>query len=134
MYEYQARMLENYDGDTMTVEIDLIPNEDRDLGFGVHKNLHETTTETLRLYGVNSPEIKAPGPEGEQARDWLRQWLVDHCPGGGFTVNTFRTSGVNPLDKKEKYGRYLAIVTAPDGHRLNDDLISSGHGVPYMVT
>lgn len=133
MYEYTARMIDNYDGDTMTVEIDLVPNEDRDLGFGIHKNLHETTVEKLRLYGVNCPEIKAAGPEGEQARDWLRTWMAAHVPEGSFTLNTFRTSGVNLRDKQEKYGRYLAMVTAPDGHRLNDDLITSGHGVPYMV-
>src|ERR1700750_849405 len=104
-------MIDNYDGDTMTVEIDLVPDEDQDLGFGVHKNLHETTVEKLRLYGVNAPEIKAPGPEGERARDWLKQWMVDHCPGAQFTLNTFQTSKDNPRDKQEKYGRYLAIVT-----------------------
>lgn len=134
MYEYTARMIDNYDGDTLTVEIDLVPNENRDLGFGVHKNLHETTVEKLRLYGVNAPEIKAAGLEGEEARDWLRAWYAEHCPDGDFTLNTFATSSHNPLDKQEKYGRYLAIVTAPDGRRLNDDLITSGHGVPYMVT
>jgi endonuclease YncB( thermonuclease family) len=134
MYEYTARLLENYDGDTLTVEIDLVPNEDVDLGFGVHKNLHETTVEKLRLYGVNAPEIKASGTDGEQARDWVKQWFTDHCPGASFTLNTFATSSLNTRDKQEKYGRYLAIVTSPDGRRLNDDLITSGHGVPYMVT
>lgn len=133
MYEYTARMIDNYDGDTMTVEIDLIPDQLQDLGFGFRKNLHETTVEELRLYGVNCPEIRAAGPEGEEARDWLDQWMAEHVPEGDFTLNTFPTSGRNPLDKQEKYGRYLAIVTAPDGHRLNDDLILSGHGVPYMV-
>lgn len=134
MYEYTARMVDNYDGDTMTVEIDIVPNEDHDLGFGIHKNLHETAVEKLRLYGVNAPEIKAAGTDGEAARDWLREWMRTHCPDGDFTLNTFPTSGTNTRDKQEKYGRYLAIVTAPDGHRLNDDLILSGHGVPYMVT
>jgi len=133
MYEYTARVMDNYDGDTLTVEIDLVPNEDRDLGFGIHKNLRETTIEKLRLYGVNAPEVKAAGPEGEEARDWLRVWFAEHCPGGDFTLNTFQTSRLNTRDKQEKYGRYLAIVTAPDGRRLNDDLITSGHGVPYMV-
>jgi endonuclease YncB( thermonuclease family) len=134
MYEYTARLIDNYDGDTMRVEIDLIPDQDVDLGFGIRKNLHETATEILRLYGVNSPEIRAKGPEGEQARDWLQQWLTDHAPAGEFTINTFPSSGTNTRDKQEKYGRYLAIVTAPDGHRLNEDLVASGHGTPYMVT
>lgn len=134
MYEYAARLLENYDGDTMTVEIILIDERKIDLGFGVVKDFYETTVEKLRLYGVNSPEIKAVGTEGEQARDWVRQWFTDHCPGGTFTLNTFASSSLNTRDKQEKYGRYLAIVTAPDGKRLNDDLIASGHAVAYMVT
>lgn len=133
MYEYQARLIENYDGDTMTVEV-ILKDVHEDLGFGIFMDYHETRVEILRLYGVNSPEIKAAGPEGEQARDWLRQWLTEHAPSGQFTVNTFPSSKVNPTDKKEKYGRYLAIITAPDGHRLNDDLVTSGHAVPYMVT
>lgn len=133
MYEYTAHLVDNYDGDTMTVRIDLIGPVTEDLGFGVVKDFHETTVEKLRLYGVNAPEIKTVGPEGEQARDWLRQWLTDHAPDGVFTVNTFKTSSLNPLDKQEKFGRYLAIVTAPDGHRLNDDLVAAGMAVPYMV-
>lgn len=126
-------MISDYDGDTMTVKV-VVKDIHEDLGFGIFMDLRETAVKILRLYGVNSPEIKAPGPEGEQARDWLRQWFVDHVPDGVFTVHTFKSSGVNPLDKTEKYGRYLSIVTAPDGHRLNDDLITSGHAVPYMVT
>lgn len=134
MYEYSARMIDNYDGDTMTAEIVLLPDQLEDLGFGIHKNFYETATKKFRLYGVNAPEVKAAGPEGEQAREWLREWFADHVPEGVFTLNTFKTSSANPDDKQEKYGRYLAIVTAPDGRRLNDDLITSGHGVPFMVT
>lgn len=133
MYEYTAMLVDHYDGDTMVVRIVLI-DQTEDLGFGIVRDFHETTDEKLRLYGVNCPEIKAAGPEGEAARDWVDTWFAEHAPDGIFTVNTFKTSSLNPLDKQEKYGRYLAIVTAPDGRRLNDDLISSGHGVPYMVT
>src|SRR4029077_12413933 len=109
MYEYQATLVSDYDGDTMTVKM-VVKDIHEDLGFGIFMDHRQTEIAILRLYGVNSPEIKAPGPEGEQARDWLRQWMTDHVPNGQFTVNTFRSSGVNPLDKKEKYGRYLAIV------------------------
>lgn len=133
MYEYHATMIDNYDGDTMTVEITLIDST-QDLGFGIVKDFHESTVEKLRLYGVNSPEIKAAGTSGEEARDWVRQWMAEHVPDGVFTINTFPSSGVNTRDKQEKYGRYLSIITAPDGHRLNDDLVTSGHAVPYMVT
>ena len=133
MYEYDARMVENYDGDTMSVEI-LLVNETIDLGFGEVRTFRESKRAKLRLYGVNAPEIKATGPEGEAARDWVAEWMRLHCPDGWFTLNTFKTSSVNPDDKGDKYGRYLALVTAPDGRRLNDDLILSGHAVPYMVT
>ena len=133
MYEYTARLIDNYDGDTLSVEITLI-DETADLGFGEVRTFRETKAAKLRLYGVNAPEIRAAGPDGEAARDWVAGWFSLHCPNGWFVLNTFKTSSLNPFDKEDKYGRYLAIVTSPDGRRLNDDLILSGHGVPYMVT
>jgi endonuclease YncB( thermonuclease family) len=134
MYEYSATLVDNYDGDTLTVDTVLMPDEWVDLGFGIRKNFYQLERMKLRLYGVNAPEIKDPGPAGEDARDWVKKWFTDNCPGGVFTLNTFATSSKNTEDKDDKYGRYLAIVTAPNGRRLNDDLISTGHGVPYMVT
>lgn len=132
MYEYTARLIDITDGDTARLLITLI-DDAIDVGFGVTSYRHETKREKVRLYGINAPELRAAGTAGEDASAYADQWVVEHCPEGTFTLNTFKTSGVDADDKQEKYGRYLAIITAPDGHRLNDDLVTAGHAVPYMV-
>lgn len=129
MYEYCGRLISMTDADTLRVEIVLI-DEQRDLGFGIARHMHETVPQKLRLYGVQAPERYTTA--GKAATAWVLQWLTEHCPDGVFTVNTFK--GSYGLDKQEKYGRYLAIITAPDGQRLNDDLVATGNAVPYMVS
>ena len=60
MYEYRIRnVLRVYDGDTITVELDL--------GFGVYKK------EKLRFAEINAPELRGEErPEGLKSRDWLK--------------------------------------------------------------
>lgn len=36
--------------------------------------------------------------------------------------------------RKEKYGRWLATITAADGACLNTDLLNAGHAAPYDGT
>ena len=45
MYEYRATVISVYDGDTITVDIDL--------GFGI-----VLRKQKLRLYGLNTPEVR----------------------------------------------------------------------------
>lgn len=118
MYEYTAWGLNTLrdprgvvDGDTMHVGVDL--------------GLDVAVQVTLRLYGINAPEMRTP--EGKAAKQWAIAWFVTHCPSGTFTVNTIK-------DQREKYGRYLAVVTAPGGAVFNDDIVAAGHAVPYTVT
>lgn len=86
MYIYKAIVIKVYDGDTITVNIDL--------GFGVSK------TERLRLYGINTPEVRGTERiEGLKSRDWLRTLILNK----EIIVKTYR-------DKKGKYGRYLADI------------------------
>ena len=132
MYEYQARLIALFtDGDTAHVEVTVV-DETKDVGFGLVIRRFETVRQKLRLYGINAPEIKASGSAGEDAQAFAQQWVAMHCPDGTFTLNTFKTSARNPDDKQEKFGRYLAVITAPDGHRLNDDLVAAGQAVPYF--
>ena len=116
MYEYIAWGLADkrdprgvVDGDTMHVGVDL--------GMEVAVNT------TLRIYGINAPELSTQA--GKDAKAWAIDWFVTHCPNGQFIVNTLK-------DKTEKYGRYLATITAPDGHVYNDDIVYYGHAVPYF--
>lgn len=114
MYEYSAIVLKVIDGDTVDVDIDL--------GLNVHRH------ERLRIVGIDAPEINAPGTAGEEARDWLRKYLVI---GDTIIVRTVK-------DRKEKYGRYLAsIQAAPHAWEgtmpidIGTEMIAAGHARAY---
>lgn len=116
MYEYSSWGLDSprnplgvVDGDTMHVGVDL--------------GMDIATQTTLRIYGVNAPEMSTDA--GKAAKQWAIEWFRTHCPGGKFTIQTRK-------DAKEKYGRYLATIIAPDGANFNADIIASGNAVPYF--
>ncbi len=97
MYEYRAIVTKVYDGDTITVEIDL--------GFNAWQKGID-----LRLYGINAPEVRlgrrttaADKKRGLKARDWLLEQIL----GKQVILRTYR-------DKKGKFGRYLAEVYPAD--------------------
>jgi micrococcal nuclease len=87
VYEYLAKVVRVIDGDTIEVEVDL--------GFKIKH------TTILRLSGINAPELRTP--EGVAAK----AWLVQRIEGKSVAVRTMK-------DKKEKYGRYLALVEYHD--------------------
>lgn len=101
-YIYRARIVSVYDGDTVTVDIDV--------GFGVW--LHK---QKLRLFGINAPEVRGEEREaGIESRDALRAMLP---VGRSVVIATKR-------DKKGKYGRWLAEVyyaspTNPNGPMMS---------------
>lgn len=98
------------DGDTLYCGIDL--------GCSVAIN------ETIRLYGVNAPEMRTDA--GKQAKVWVTAWFAQHCVDGKFVLAT-------QLDKTEKFGRLLGDIYTPDGAHLNSDMVTAGQAVPYMV-
>jgi len=115
MFYYKAIITEVYDGDTVTVDIDL--------GFNNWKK-----GEKLRLYGIDTPELR--GSElikGREARDFVRERVL----GKEIIIHTYK-------DKKGKYGRYLATIMYrrhpedTDNINLNDELVAKGMAVPYF--
>ena len=112
-YTYVAWLSQGFvsihDGDTLHCGVDL--------GCDVSVNM------TIRLYGINAPELSTP--EGKVAKTFVQQWFAYHCPTGGFILQTIK-------DRREKYGRYLGIVLSQDGGNLNDDMVSSGNAVVYL--
>lgn len=104
MYVYAADAMRVVDGDTLHARLDL--------GCDVRINL------TLRLAGINAPEMATP--EGKVAR----QWLVDRIArSSAFTVHTVK-------DTREKYGRYLAVLF--DGEdNINAEMVAAGQAFPY---
>ena len=107
MYEYRAFVRKVYDGDTITVDIDL--------GFGV-----VLKSQKIRLLKINAPEIRGKRrAEGLKSRDFLREnignkWVI---------IKTTK-------DKKGKYGRWLGEVFLGD-RNINDLLVEKGLAEVY---
>jgi micrococcal nuclease len=100
-----ATVTEVVDGDTIDAAIDL--------GFRVRYDVR------VRLAGIDAPEVRAKGPEGEAARDWLRARLPVGTP---VVLVTDKPS--------DKYGRYLAWVF--EGlDNVNAEIVAAGHARPY---
>jgi len=108
MYEYRAKIIDVYDGDTVTAVVDL--------GFLHYQEMK------LRLYGIDTPELRgAEKIEGRKVRDIVRGKILDER----VTIKSYK-------DKQGKYGRYLATIILDDGLNLNQWLIDNGHAKPYL--
>lgn len=110
LYIYEAFVTKVYDGDTITVNIDL----------GLTTSING---EKIRLHRINTPEVRGPEkPEGLKARDFLRGLILDKK----IVLETIK-------DKKGKYGRYLGeiFLEMEDGSwlNLNDHLVEKGFAV-----
>jgi micrococcal nuclease len=112
-YTYRATVMRIYDGDTIFVDLDL--------GCGIHLKGTNGKGEALRLYGIDTPEIRGEErPEGLVAKDRV----VELIPvGTEIVVETL-------LDKSGKYGRLLAVVhyevTEGMWRSLNAQLVTEG--------
>ena len=107
MYEYRARVLSVYDGDTIRADIDL--------GLCV-----KLCNQQLRLYGINTPEVRGSYRlKGIAARDALRS-LID---GEDVKIVTHK-------DRTGKYGRWLVEVWFREIH-VNEWLLQNGYAEVY---
>lgn len=101
MYTYQAKVLSVYDGDTITIKIDL--------GFKITQEMK------IRLENVDAPELRGDQRElGLLARDYLRNLINKK----DIIINTVK-------DEKGKYGRYLGTIMLGDLN-VNQHLINKG--------
>jgi len=107
-YIYKAKVIKVYDGDTITVSVDL--------GFKIH------TIEKIRLFDIDTPELRGDErPDGLISRDWLREKILDK----EIILKTFK-------DKKGKYGRYIGeIYLEGEEISLNEQLINEGLAERY---
>jgi len=109
LYEYSAKVVKVYDGDTITVDVDL--------GFGVW--MHK---QKIRLVGINTPEVRGEErEEGLKSRDWLREKILDKQ----ITLRTAK-------DRKGKYGRWLGAVILHSTN-INQEMISLGLAEKYVT-
>jgi len=86
MYSYKCLVERVIDGDSVVGIVDL--------GFGLKQKM------TLRLFGINAPEIR-----GKQKADGLvsKDWLQIQVEAQEVTIQTIK-------DRRGKYGRILAII------------------------
>jgi len=111
MYNYEAILLRVIDGDTVHLMVDL--------GMDVQVACK------CRLWGINAPEMNTE--EGKKAKAYLESLLPLGCR---RIVNTMK-------DKKEKYGRYLVIISSNERVQIgsvNEKMVAAGHAVRYMDT
>lgn len=114
IYNYKAVISSVYDGDTVTADIDL--------GFYMIQRKVK-----IRLYGINTPELRGGTEEtrkaGYNARDFLRERILNQevvvkCWGKG------------------KYGRWLCEIFLQNGEELisvNETLVNKGLAERYLV-
>lgn len=102
MYEYNATVTKVVDADTLHVVVDL--------GMDIF------TKKTIRLAQIDAAERNTQ--EGMAAKAFVESLLP---MGKQVLLRTIK-------DKREKYGRYLAVVIV-DGANLNAALVTAGHAV-----
>ena len=103
-YWYQAEVVRNHDGDTITLRIDM------------GRRLY--TEDSIRLHGINAPELSQPG--GKESRDFLSDLLP---PGTRVRVQTFKNS-------TDKYGRWLGdVYLESTAECVNDIMVREGHAI-----
>jgi micrococcal nuclease len=97
LFNYRAVVTGVYDGDSITVDIDL--------GFN-----NWMKNQKVRLYGINTPELRGEErPDGLIARDRLRELILDK----EIIIKSYK-------DKAGKYGRWLATVLLKQDEGFED--------------
>lgn len=107
LYHYKAFVTKVYDGDTITVDIDL----------GLNIVVKE---EKIRLHRINAPEVKGKEKsKGIKSRDYLAKLLLEKP----IVLKTIK-------DKKGKFGRYIGEIYLEDLNgelkNINDLIVKEG--------
>ena len=112
LFHYNAQVKRVVDGDTIDVELDL--------GFDIRLKAR------IRFAGINAPESRTRDPVEKQAglaaKRYVEEWVSEREQ--QVIIQT-------TLDDRGKFGRVLGRVLNPDGHCLNDELVSVGHATLY---
>lgn len=101
-YIYNVNLRSIYDGDTVRVDVDF--------GFGHLWRGSDGKGVKLRLYGINTPEVR--GEEREQGLV-SKQALIDLIGDRRLILQSVK-------DRTGKYGRYLAILWIETLNESND--------------
>ena len=122
LYHYTAHVTAVYDGDTVTVDVDL--------GLGLWRQ-----GQTIRLWKVDTPELRGPErEEGLRVRDFVRDLILDR----DILLRTILDK--RGQDRTGKFGRLLGEILVENGLEedgdgalinLNDLLLEQGMAIPY---
>ncbi len=121
-YEYNAKVTEVVDGDTIVIDIDL--------GFDVM-----FTNQKVRLLGVDTPESrtsdKIEKTFGLASKDYAKKF-IEACKDKYVIIRTHISEDVDS-NGREKFGRLLGEIINPETKKvLNEELINNGYAVRYM--
>jgi micrococcal nuclease len=111
-YLYRAKVVNIVDGDTIDVDIDV--------GFYVW-----IKDQRIRLFGIDSPERKAPTLSEWKA---AKAYLTDLIDGKEIILQTVK--GKDGADRRGSFGRWLGTVYL-NGSDINQQMIDTGHAVPF---
>lgn len=104
MYEYRAKFIRALDGDTIEVMIDL--------------GLKTFKQEIVRLRGLNTVELTDPDDDAAFLARELMNRVASLCRDKNLILTTTK-------DRREKFGRMLAVVVIEeDGTNINDLLLT----------
>lgn len=104
----EAKVIKVYDGDTITI--------------GFYMEGYEAPLRaSVRLNGIDTPEMKGKTPEEKQSAKLAQQFLSSQVLGKIISLSNIT---------KEKYGRILADVTC-EGVHINQLMIDNNHAVAY---
>ncbi len=115
LYRYRARIVRIVDADTVIASLDL--------------GLHCFHTESLRVAGVNAPEVRNADPTGagRAAVNFVIMWIAeaeDNALTGGWPFE------IETMKDRQTFGRYVAhIIRADTGESLATALVAAGHAV-----
>lgn len=108
LYQYKAKILSVYDGDTCTALVDL--------GFNTFRKIK------IRLAGINTPELKSKDLRERLKAKAARNRLKELVLGKDVYIVSHG---------KGKYGRWLCDMYLQDGTHVNKLLLKEGYAVKY---
>lgn len=106
---YRAHVIDVYDGDTLTVNIDL----------GFNMSLRGLK---VRLHGIDTAEMKSKDPALKQKAVEARDWLRSQCLNNDVYLESFGL---------DKYGRWLGRIHTKAGVCCNEELVKLGLALEY---
>ncbi len=110
MYTYKATVTAVYDGDSITIDLDM--------GFS-----HFQKNMKIRVSGVDTPEVRTRNTLEKLAGTLVQKYVEDLICDKDIIIKTIK-------DKGDKYGRMLGRIYLEDLY-LTDDLIDKGLGKTY---